>query len=145
MTKEATEDLPKLNISKLARSYTKINCDDINIGELYEILLQKLFPLVFNLLKKPNTKISKYESILSSMPRGFSLPFETKIEYIVGKITKRAEHAGVSSDSLYINIDRKEILNSAIQSFMPLTGLQFAMKYLSVTFNEESGIDAGLL
>ena len=145
MTKEASEDIPKLDISKLARSYTQINSDDINIGDLYEHLFQKIFPLVFSLLKKPNTNLSKYECVLRSLPRGYTVPFESKIDFIVAKINKRAEQAGVSSDSLKVNFDRKEILNSAIQSFMSISGLHFALKNLSVKFKEESGIDAGTL
>ena len=143
MTKEGGEELPKLNIAKFARSYTQINNEDINIEDLYSLIYQKIFPMVFNLLKKHNANLSKYENILTNLPKGYSLPFELKVEYVVSKIRRKAELANVLSESLYINIDRKEILNSAIQHFMPLTGLQFALRYLNVTFKEESGIDGG--
>ncbi len=43
MTKEDSEDLPKLNISKLTKSYTQINSNVINLGDLHDNLFQKFF------------------------------------------------------------------------------------------------------
>jgi hypothetical protein len=144
MTKESTEEFPKSKISMLTPSHKQIINNDIDLGDLPKLLMQKLSPLVFSLFKNTSSCLSKYFSVISSLATEFSLTFEDKIRIIVKKIANHVEKSGFEYQELDLNIDRKSILFSAIQSLMTLTGPEFALKLLEITFIDESGIDNGL-